>query len=49
MEILEGELMVSGEDVGGIGHAKVMVNRISCSTKAIFVGFVGGELGFFPL
>ena len=39
---MEGDFMVAVGVGGGIGRAKVITTCITCSTKVIFVGFVGG-------
>ena len=50
MGIFEGDLMViGGGGGGGVGRAKIMATCISCSSEAIFVGFVGSKVSVFPL
>ena len=49
MAVLEGDFIITVGGGGGIGRAKVIDTCITCSTKEIFVGFMGGEVGLSPL
>ena len=49
MGILYCDLLVIGGGCGSVGRAKILANCISCSAKAIFTGFVGGEESVLPL
>ena len=49
MGILDCELLVIGGGGGGVGRAKILATFISCSAKAVFMGFVGGEVSVLPL
>ena len=49
MRLLDFDLLVIGEGGGGVGCARMLATCISCSAKAIFTVFVGGEVSVLPL
>ena len=44
MGLLDCDLLVIVGGGGGVGRAKILATCISCNVKAIFTGFVGGEV-----
>ena len=49
MGLLDYDLLVIGGGGGGVVRAKILAPCISCSRKAIFTEFIGGEVSVLPL